>query len=480
VYPNPRDDFSDRDYYFEQKKQDRGLYLGQTYIGKISNIPIFNFSIRRSSKDGSFDGVIGSSAFVEYFESFYSTAGPSDDNFSVLLLRSDGHILARHPRVGVGANLPDSIVTKLTAQPAVLTYEKSPFDGRERLYSVIKVGSFPAFIAYSIDTYSISKHWWNEVAIAGLLTGAVSSLMLWLGLLALRHAKIEHEFADQLRRSTAELRAEMDKRKAAETSLMQAQRLDAVGRLAGGIAHDFNNLLMIVKGNLTLAKKRVDSLAVQKHLQSAEHAADRGADLTRHLLSFSRGQTLNPVVIDLKSTFTRARSWIAVAISDSLDFELSLPSDLWNIRADKSELEAALLNLIVNARDALRGNGKIILRASNVRLEELEGLEEGPGEYVNVSVEDNGPGMAADVLSRVYEPFFTKRSGQGLWARLEPSTRFYAAIWWKDCHQIGGREGNSHRPLFPPLQRGGGSFPELRTACFNTHGNFTNCAGSRR
>jgi signal transduction histidine kinase/CheY-like chemotaxis protein len=264
--------------------------------------------------------------------------------------------------------------------------------------------------------------WLKDVIASGLLAIAASFVLFLLSSFALRHARAEQSVVAQLTESTTTLTNEIQRREQAESSLMQAQRLDAVGRLTGGIAHDFNNLLMIIKGNLTLAKKRVDSPAVIKQLASAEQAADRGADLTRQMLAFSRGQVLHETVVDLKTLISRARSWISVATTESVELEMDIAPELWNVRVDASELEAALLNLVVNARDAMGGQGKISIRAKNVALPSatLPQYQDLPaGDYVELSIADTGPGMAPEVVSRVFEPFFTtkevgKGSGLGL------------------------------------------------------------------
>jgi two-component system, NtrC family, sensor kinase len=369
AYPAPTTSFSDRDYYAEQREQNRGLYLGRPYIGRISQVPIFNFSIRRNSIDDSFNGVIGSSAFVDYFQNFYSTAGLGEDNFAVALVRDDGYILARYPAAQVGATLPSELTPSPSSPERMhIGYATSPVDGLQRLYATYRVGKFPAYIGYSIDTRSIWTRWLKDVVGSGVLALAASFVLFLLSFVALRHARAEHSVVSQLRESTTTLMSEIQRRQEAEASLMQAQRLDAVGRLTGGIAHDFNNLLMIIKGNLTLAKKRIDSPVAIKQLTSAEQAADRGADLTRQMLAFSRGQVLHETVLDLKAVLSKARSWISVATTESVELEMDVEPELWNVRVDASELEAALLNLVVNARDAMGGQGKLSIRARNVTL----------------------------------------------------------------------------------------------------------------
>src|SRR5262249_28915111 len=149
------------DYYFEQRRSNQGLYVGQAYTGKISGDPIFNFSIRRTSEDGRFAGVIGVSALVQYFENYYRSIGMLDDRFAIALVRDDGNILVRFPALGRGSSkIPaDSPFMHRLRGDRGTFFARSPFNGLDRLYGFMKVRGFPIYAVYGIDQNSITAEW---------------------------------------------------------------------------------------------------------------------------------------------------------------------------------------------------------------------------------------------------------------------------------------------------------------------------------
>jgi signal transduction histidine kinase/CheY-like chemotaxis protein len=291
------------------------------------------------------------------------------------------------------------------------------------LFAYTKLRSFPAFVIYSIDRASILRDWYRRIALSGALAAAFAAIMFIITSFALRHARTEAAAIEQLQRTSSSLREEIERRERAEASLLQAQRLDAVGRLTGGIAHDFNNLLQVISGNLDLAQRRSDLAGIRRTVQSAQYAAKRGADLTRRLLAFSRQQTLQPEAVNLNTLLDRARTWLGRTISDTIDMQFRCEEDLWPVQVDVPQFEAALLNLVVNARDAMPRGGALLFQTRNVTLpnEEIAAhdLAVPAGAYVCCSLTDTGSGIPPDVLARVFEPFFTtkdigKGSGLGL------------------------------------------------------------------
>ncbi|HMN44018.1 MAG TPA: PAS domain S-box protein [Povalibacter sp.] len=203
-----------------------------------------------------------------------------------------------------------------------------------------------------------------------------------------------------------------------EARLLQAQKMEAIGQLTGGIAHDFNNLLGVVLGNLQLLERGVDdnpNLARKVH--TAMRAAMRGADLTRRLLALARRQMLDPNVVDLNRQLTGLADLMQRTLGESIEVRMVQAHDLWHTRVDAGQFENAILNLAINARDAMVGGGRLTVRTQNVRLDAdftREHPQVEPGEYVSVSVTDNGVGIEPEVLTRVFEPFFTtKESGRG-------------------------------------------------------------------
>lgn len=197
-----------------------------------------------------------------------------------------------------------------------------------------------------------------------------------------------------------------------------AQRLEAIGKLTGGVAHDFTNVLAVILGNQELLKDKLTEEPLISLVDSSIAAVQRGADLTKSMLSFARQAQLEPEIIDLNRLVTDTRSWAGRVLPASIDVETSLLAGLWAIEADPSSTESALLNLLLNAKDAMPSGGKLTIETGNVRIDEdyidtrNETIE--PGRYVMLAVSDTGEGIPVENLVRVFEPFFTtKPVGEG-------------------------------------------------------------------
>jgi len=200
----------------------------------------------------------------------------------------------------------------------------------------------------------------------------------------------------------------------AEEALRQAQRLEAVGQLTGGVAHDFNNLLVVVTGNAGLLRGAVHEEQHVRALDAIERASQRGARLARQLLAFSRQQLLSPSVIDLSERLPRMRELLVGTFHGDIEVILSVPPAIWPIEVDAGELELALLNIAVNARDAMPNGGRFIVSARNVTLARGSPPGELVGDFVVLTLTDTGEGIAPEYLSKVFEPYFTtKPLGQG-------------------------------------------------------------------
>jgi len=204
----------------------------------------------------------------------------------------------------------------------------------------------------------------------------------------------------------------------AEHRLRQAQRIEALGQLTGGIAHDFNNLLSVILGNLRLLHEEVAGQPdVREYLKEALDATKAGAELTSRLLAFGRGQTLRPEMTDIRALVQGMSRMLERTLGAGIAIRLELASDLWQAKIDRNQLETSLLNVAINARDAMPNGGELVIRADNVALSQNDVLsrpEVSPGDYVALSVTDCGIGMPPDVLSKAIQPFFTtKGPGQG-------------------------------------------------------------------
>ena len=203
-----------------------------------------------------------------------------------------------------------------------------------------------------------------------------------------------------------------------EAELRQAQKMDAVGRLAGGIAHDFNNILTVIIGNAQLAMSDLEPHSLpHQDLQLVIQAARRSSDLTRQLLAFSREQIVEPRVINLNAVVTSQKKMIGRLIGEDIEIEFEPADDIWNIRIDPSQIDQIMTNLAVNARDAIAGVGTITIETANVTLDDTFShlaFDVVPGDYVMIAVSDTGAGIDAETLEHIFEPFFTtKPVGEG-------------------------------------------------------------------
>jgi PAS domain S-box-containing protein len=215
-----------------------------------------------------------------------------------------------------------------------------------------------------------------------------------------------------------------------QRQLAESQKMDALGQLTGGVAHDFNNLLMIVTGHIhTLKNVAAKDPKAARAAHAIELAAQRGATLTRQLLTFSRRQRVNPQPIDIRQRLDSVREVLTSGLGGGIQLMVDIPTDAWPAVVDVGEFEIAMVNLIINARDAMPDGGKVMITAKNYSLEEEEAVK--PGDYVAIAVEDTGIGIPDDVMSKVFEPFFTtKPIGKGTGLGLSQVYGF--------AHQAGG------------------------------------------
>ncbi|WP_165842958.1 ATP-binding protein [Phenylobacterium deserti] len=261
----------------------------------------------------------------------------------------------------------------------------------------------------------------GRYAAIGLMT-VIATLLLWFaGRMALR---LEQR-AGQLEAANARLQDEMAQRARAEEALRQSQKMEALGQLTGGVAHDFNNLLTVIMGGLETIGRQLaklpggpESARMMRARDMALHGAERAATLTQRLLAFSRRQPLQPATLDPNKLVQGMGDLLRRALGETIELETVLTGGAWRIQADAAQLENAILNLAVNARDAMPEGGRLTIETANASLDEAyadkvpEGLT--PGQYVMIAVTDTGSGMPPEILNMVFEPFFTtKEVGKG-------------------------------------------------------------------
>ena len=233
----------------------------------------------------------------------------------------------------------------------------------------------------------------------------------------------EHKLAEEaLRDLNTTLRRrideEIDARSGAEDALRQAQKMEAIGQLTGGIAHDFNNMLNVIIGNLDMMQRRLDhgDTNVGRFASYALEGANRAASLTERLLAFARRQPLRPESVLANDLIADMSDLLHRTLGETIRMQAALACELWKIHADANQLESAILNLAVNARDAMPNGGELTIETTNVHLDETQALNAGiaPGQYVMIAVSDTGSGMSAAVIKKAFDPFFTtKPVGKG-------------------------------------------------------------------
>jgi two-component system cell cycle sensor histidine kinase/response regulator CckA len=257
----------------------------------------------------------------------------------------------------------------------------------------------------------------DQAKLVGIL-GALLSLAAGLGFAVyvsglLRHVTRQAGVLEQTLDEREQAHAALQDR---ELQLWQAQKMEAVGRLAGGVAHDFNNLLLSVTIATELATRAEDDLELQELLGEISGAADRGASLTQQLLTFSRRQVVEPRVLELAASVDALAPMLSRVLGEDVVVQSDLAADLWKVKADPTQIDQVLVNLCVNARDAMPNGGVVAVAARNVVLSALEAEPLGiaAGDYATVSVTDTGQGMDADTAARIFDPFFTtKEQGKG-------------------------------------------------------------------
>jgi signal transduction histidine kinase/ActR/RegA family two-component response regulator len=271
----------------------------------------------------------------------------------------------------------------------------------------------------------ISRRFQRYLVLALLVTMA-SLIFLLLGIAQRRLTAVNEQLRKQgldLAEANEKLRAQIEQREKAEAALRQVQKMEAMGQLTGGIAHDFNNLLQVIIGNLEVLQRRnlVANDDGRRMVASAVRGAERASTLTQRLLAFARRQPLDPKPVDVNKLVAGMSELLHRTLGETVRIETVLSGGIWRVTVDANQLENALLNLAVNARDAMDGGGKLTIETANAVLDEAYARtnEIEPGQYVLIAVTDTGAGMSGDVLAKAFEPFFTtkdvgKGSGLGL------------------------------------------------------------------
>ncbi|HEY0330749.1 MAG TPA: ATP-binding protein [Rhodopseudomonas sp.] len=396
-HPAPPIDFSDRDYFRAHVERDVGIYIGEILQPRapFGGAAFFGVSRRRPSPDGRFVGVTQASLLPEYFEGFFAKISREFGSYAALV-REDGAILARQPALGHNATVgQNSELGKLMlAHDAEGTLTvTSALDGLERKLAYRKLSDLPVYVVSGLETRAIRAKWLAMMGSYLLFGLPATAALIAIVLLALTR--------------TQRLYEEADRRQSAEDALKQAQRLESLGRLTGGVAHDFNNLMMVVGGSAQRLRRRHSDPQDRRALDMIDSAVNKATALTRQLLSFSRRHTVSAKVVDLASAVDKFSDVLRQSVRSDIAIEKERPTRPLPVRIDPNEFEIALLNLALNARDAMPDGGRIVISTS---YRQQHGNAAGlTGDLAVLTFSDTGSGIPEDIRDRIFEPFFTTK-----------------------------------------------------------------------
>ncbi|KAA2211777.1 hybrid sensor histidine kinase/response regulator [Teichococcus oryzae] len=406
--------------FFKAHRDDPGpgTRISSRFVGRATNTASFAVSQQRFSSDGRFAGIIHVALSPEYFENFYKEVVPPFTH-AAALARSDGSVLAREPRnpdgqaMVYGEDHPFRAAMRQGEKAGL--HRATLANGKEVIFAYRQVGSRPAYVTYAADSEALLHRWRHNLVTYGIVALAASLALILVSQFTLRRIQAE--------RAALRLAAtESERRRAMEERLGQTQKMEALGQLAGGVAHDFNNSAAIVLAGLELLQKRHGALLasggeeVHQLVSGIREGAERGASVTRRLLTFSRREELRARAVDLAKLFEELRAVLAISLPPGLTLLTRLQQGTPRAFVDPGQLRTVLINLVINARDAMAGQGSVTLGAEPVRIAAGQAHPGGlaAGHYVRLYAADTGIGMDKETLERATEPFFTtKPQGQG-------------------------------------------------------------------
>jgi signal transduction histidine kinase/CheY-like chemotaxis protein len=391
AFPAPPVDVSDRTFFRHHRQGGAQPFFTEVLTSRTTGEPFFDMSLRRNGSNGALQAVLSASLAPQYFADFYSDLAAKDRTLNIELRHAGGALLAGWPRAPASAD------------GAVVSASAAADDG-QHIVAERPLARYPVRITAWMDHAAALTPWWRQLALLAAFVLPISLALMYVAWLALQRTQRSLTVAQQLHDETAQ-------RLQIEDSLRQAQKLEALGRLGGGVAHDVNNLLMVIANNVYLLRRLQPSVADSPHLAAIERAVAGGSKLTGQLLSFAHRQPLRPERVRLQDHLPHIQSLIGPAAGSSVRVEVHVDADTAPIEVDVAELELALLNLAINARDAMPGGGTLRIAAENAVAGAARGMN---GDIVCISVQDSGSGVAPESLERVFEPFFTtKQVGKG-------------------------------------------------------------------
>jgi signal transduction histidine kinase len=409
--PAPDVSIGDREDFIATRDMRSKFHVSMPERGRIKNTDIINTLTARVAKDGRFLGEISIALRRDYLIDYYRQLIAREPGLTLALHRDDGGVLARCP-ASPRSPAPDRhpVLGDAFAQgrPAGLMRYVSPLDNDEKLAAWRRVGAYPVYAAAGFSIHDVRLAWWRrDVSIAAIALIPCIGLWVLIGF-SLRRLRAEEA-------AWHNWRGELARRRTAEAATRRMQRLGALGNLVASVAHDFNNLLMVVTSNMEIARRKGFS-GLEKEVNAVERASVNAQSLARRLMSVARRQPLQMQVIRLDRWMTESEPLVRASVGDKVTLHARVSGATWPVRVDVTELTSALINIAVNAKDAMPDGGDLHIQCTNVRYQDPhEGLAR--GEYVVISCKDTGTGMRPDVAKHAFEPLFTTKgagSGTGL------------------------------------------------------------------
>ncbi|WJF91829.1 response regulator [Paraburkholderia bonniea] len=409
-YPVPPRSIAERDDFIGIRDGKVLEHISKVMMGPAALEKVFNTGVARRTADGQFAGVVSVALRPYYFSAFYrELLGDNDGPMTMGLTRTDGAILAHYParpdQPTMAASNSPFAHALAQGQRAGIVRMRSSMDGSPLILAFRRVGAYPVYVSSGYRTAAIWNGWYRHLSVL-LLSMFTPSIVLWCVIwLSLKRLAAE-------RQAWESWQAEASKRRSLESAYRQSRKMQALGNLVGSVAHDFNNLLMIVSANVQIVRRRAVP-GLERELSAIERALKSGQSLTRQLLGVARKQPLRSETVSVERWLPAYRELLQASLGAKISLVMNISANVWPMRVDVAEFELALINIAINARDAMPHGGRFTVRASNLNFREEDGFPL-TGEFVLIALEDTGVGMPADVLARAFEPLFTtKPKGMG-------------------------------------------------------------------
>jgi signal transduction histidine kinase/FixJ family two-component response regulator len=412
TYPTPSVSIANREDFAGMQRGHPIEQFSRVMQGRVAGESVFNTAVTRRKVNGNFNGIVSIALRPAYFSAFYRELLGDQPTVTLGLTRADGEVLAWYPPRPAGRNSlsPTSPLRAAYAQGMRngIVQMRSGLDNEMKIVAFRRVGVYPVYVSSGYPISTVWAEWYRHVSVLALSVFAPCIVLWGVIWLSLQRLATEEDAWERWQ-------AEASMRRSIESAYRQARKMEALGNLVGSVAHDFNNLLMIVSTNVQIARRR-GAASLERELSAMERALKSGQSLTRQLLGVARKQPLRIENIAIGKWVPAARELLRASLGAKVALNVEVEADIWPIRVDPAELELALINIAVNARDAMPNGGTFTVHADNISFRHEDGFPI-VGDFVQLSLEDTGAGMNSDVLNRAFEPLFTtkpKGLGTGL------------------------------------------------------------------